>query len=378
MNLFGHLMLTWLEFGDLRASEADGWKSLDIFSRLVDDANRHLADAVDFAVLPGDNANHATSGQFRNIADAASRLELSLHILPCDHDFESGSLADLYEILGAKRLPYVTEIVGSRCLFHDLVSAGTGGPDFRLDDQQMRWLSDELQAAQTDKHQPVVFVHAYPNDPQSGGGEIEDMFSRFRVAFVGTGHTHYNELINHRSTTHAATRSTGEVEEGPPGFSIGVLDDSVVSWHFKPIDETRPLVLIASPADRRLITDLAEVDQAASGLIRGRAKVFGGEVGQVTARVNEGRHFEMTEDAPHAWSGTIPDVADGLQTLQVEATTVDGDVKRDTIEVLVRSSVATDDDRVRAQHRNFEPIGSWPERNLLGSPLGPNKNGRKW
>jgi 3',5'-cyclic-AMP phosphodiesterase len=371
-------MPTWLQFGDLHASEADGWESLDIFSRLVDDANRHLADAVDFAVLPGDNANHATSGQFRKIAGAVSRLELPLHILPGDHDFESGSLADFYEILGAKRLPYVTEIGGGRCLFLDLVSTGTGGPDFRLDDQQMRWLSDKLQAAQTDKHRPVVFMHAYPNDLQSGGGEIEDMFARSRVAFVGTGHTHYNELINHRGTIYAATRSTGEVEEGPPGFSIGVLDGSVVSWHFKPIDETWPFVLITSPADRRLITDLAEIDQVASGLIRVRAKVFGGDVGRVTARVNEGRHFEMMEDAPHVWNGTIPDVADGLQTLQVEATTVDGDVKRDTIEVLVRSSEATDDDRVRAQHRNFEPIGSWPERNLLGSQLGPNKNGRKW
>jgi hypothetical protein len=34
-------MLTWLQFGDLHASEADGWESLDIFSRLTDDANSH-------------------------------------------------------------------------------------------------------------------------------------------------------------------------------------------------------------------------------------------------------------------------------------------------------------------------------------------------
>lgn len=54
-------MLTWLQFGDLHASEADGGESLEIFSRLIDDANRHLANSVDFAVLPGDNANHATA-----------------------------------------------------------------------------------------------------------------------------------------------------------------------------------------------------------------------------------------------------------------------------------------------------------------------------
>jgi Icc protein len=43
-------------------------------SQLIDDANLHLADHVDFAVLPGDNANHATREQFQKIANAASRL----------------------------------------------------------------------------------------------------------------------------------------------------------------------------------------------------------------------------------------------------------------------------------------------------------------
>ena len=39
MNSLSHLMLTRLQFGD--ASESDGWESLDIFSRLIDDANPH-------------------------------------------------------------------------------------------------------------------------------------------------------------------------------------------------------------------------------------------------------------------------------------------------------------------------------------------------
>jgi hypothetical protein len=31
-----------------------------------------------------------------------------------------------------------------------------------------------------------------------------------------------------------------------------------------------------------------------------------------------------------------------------------------------------------AQRQRFEPVGAWPEHNLLGTQLGPNKNGRKW
>jgi hypothetical protein len=54
-----------------------------------------------------------------------------------------------------------------------------------------------------------------------------------------------------------------------------VLDGSVVSWNFKPIDETWPFVLITSPSDHRLITDLTAIDQVKSGLIRVRAKAFG-------------------------------------------------------------------------------------------------------
>jgi hypothetical protein len=75
-------MLTWLQFGDLHASEADNWASLDIFSQLIEDANQNLHGNVDFAVLPGDNANHATREQFEKIADVVSHLRLPLHILP--------------------------------------------------------------------------------------------------------------------------------------------------------------------------------------------------------------------------------------------------------------------------------------------------------
>ena len=66
------------------------------------------------------------------------------------------------------------------------------------------------------------------------------------------GHTHYNELANDGQTIYAATRSIGQVEEGPPGFSVTTIDNGVVSWKFKPIEQW-PIVMITSPADQRLI-----------------------------------------------------------------------------------------------------------------------------
>jgi hypothetical protein len=219
-------------------------------------------------------------------------------------------------------------------------------------------------------------MHAYPNDLRAGSQEVADLFSRSHVAFVGTGHTHYNELVNHEGVIYAATRSTGEVEEGPPGFSIGVLDGSVVSWQFKPLDAKWPLVLITSPSDRRLVTDPSEADQVPSGAIHVRATIFGGAIKQVAARADRGPPVAMTQETAHIWTGVIPHVADGLRVLDVEATTADGQVKHDAIQVHVRSGDSTA--LGVEQRQSFEPLGAWPEHNLLGTQLGPNKNGRKW
>jgi Icc protein len=233
----------------------------------------------------------------------------------------------------------------------------------------MRWLAEQLEAAQSDSYRPVVFMHAYPRDLRAGGEEVAGLFTRSCVAFVGTGHTHYNELVNHAGVIYAATRSTGEVEEGPPGFSLGVLDGSVVGWHFKPVDTAWPLVLITSPSEQRLITDPSAVDQVPSGEIRVRAKVFGGMTKQVAARADRGSRIQMTQSAAHVWTGVIPDVASGLRVLDVEATIADGKVKRDTIQVVVGSGDTAAGGIDRVQRQSFEPVGYWPERSLLGTQL---------
>jgi hypothetical protein len=72
-------------------------------------------------------------------------------------------------------------------------------------------------------------------------------------------------------TIYAATRSSGQIEEGPPWFSITVIDDDVVSWKFKERGP-RPSVMITSPADERLIT----TPERASHLVRGSVSIRAG------------------------------------------------------------------------------------------------------
>jgi 3',5'-cyclic-AMP phosphodiesterase len=240
-------VLSWVHFGDLHIAQA-GKQNYRDFLSLIDKANHQFADRVSFAVLPGDNADNGAEAQFRLVRDAIENLFIPLHILPGDHDFHTRSLDPFYEILGAERLPKSIVIGGHRCLFLDIVSAGAGGPDFRLDDKQLDWMVSELEEAETAGQRAVVFMHAYPADLRAGAQQLQSLLKRHQVLCVDMGHTHYNELASDGRTVFMATRSTGQIEEGSVGYSVAAIDAGVVSWRFAPLDQNGPLVLITRPS----------------------------------------------------------------------------------------------------------------------------------
>src|SRR5216683_2669966 len=245
----GHVV-SWVHFGDLHIT-GENEQNYQDFLALIEHVNANLARQIDFAVLPGDNADDGTEEQFRLVKHAVDGLRAPLHILPGDHDRKPGSLDAFYKVLGAERLPKAITVSCHRCLFLDIVSAGTGGPDFRLGADQILWLEHELSAAERASERSVVFMHAYPADLRENAEQVRDLFARYRVVAVDMGHTHYNELANDGRTIYATTRSTGQIEEGPVGFSLAAIDRGVVSWRFKPLEAGWPFVLITSPADRR-------------------------------------------------------------------------------------------------------------------------------
>ncbi len=266
-------VLSWVHFGDLHITRAGEENHRD-FLALIDKANHYFADRVSFALLPGDNADDGTEAQFRLVRDAIANLSVPLHILPGDHDFRARSLAPFYEILGAERLPKSIMVGGYCCLFLDIVSAGSGGPDFRLDDAQLDWITSELEQADKAGHRVLVFMHAYPADLRIGAQRLRSLLERYRVVCVDMGHTHYNEIANGGRTVFMATRSTGQIEEGPVGCSVAAVDGGVVSWRFAPLHENGPLVLITCPSDHRLIIDSDAPNQVVRGTLTVRAKVW--------------------------------------------------------------------------------------------------------
>ncbi|MFH6783214.1 MULTISPECIES: metallophosphoesterase family protein [Methylobacterium] len=360
-------LLAFAHIGDLHLTDGGAGNARD-FSSIVAQLNE--ADGLDFVFVPGDNADQGLPEQYALVRAGLDRLRLPVHVITGDHDMEGGSLDAFYAGLHVPRLPYAVDVRGVRCLFLDMCGPGSGGPDFRLGADQVAWLAAELeQAASRDV---ALFMHSYPADLKGEGeaARVADLIHRGPVRLVEMGHTHYNELANDGRTVYAATRSTGQIEEGPVGYAVAALDGGVVSWRFKELARPWPFVLITAPADRRLAHDSGHIVGEHFTL---RALVLG-PAEAVAFRIDDGPWQPMARpegarghEAAVAWPA-------GARTIAVRAIGA-GTEDTDVIEP------AHDPDGLptsRGIGSDADALGAWEARGLLGTQLGPNRNGRQW
>jgi 3',5'-cyclic-AMP phosphodiesterase len=200
------------------------------------------------------------------------------------------------------------------------------------------------------------------------------------VLMVDMGHTHYNEIANDGRTIYAATRSTGQIEEGPVGFSVANIDGGVVSWKFVPLGEW-PLVMITTPADQAFIIDPTQADQVVRGVTEVRANAWAANgIDSAKCRIDDRPWQPMWQvGSGPMWSRiwNSSEVADGPHDITVLARCADGRIAADTISVLTSQSGCYQAPQ-RQPGDNANAIGAYPSKGLLGTQLGPNKNGRKW
>jgi 3',5'-cyclic-AMP phosphodiesterase len=365
--------LTWAHLGDLHITRASEPNYRD-FQSIVDSISQHLAGQIDFCMLPGDNADDGVPEQYDLIRQVLGRLKIPVHVIPGDHDAKPGHLKAFYRGLNAESLPKATTVAGYRCLLLDVVSQGSGGLDFALGKEQLKWLESQLQSASRQNLISVVFMHAYPADLKRDGRMLQQLLHQYRVGFVDMGHTHYNELANDGTTIFATTRSTGQIEEGPVGFSLASLNEGVVSWRFKPLRSLWPFVMITSPADYRLVTDAHRPDQVVAGQFRVTARVFGASpVQECRCRINNDPWTPLHPNRLE-WQG-VYEAPPHQFTLIVEATDSAGTRSKNTI--IVAAPGYRSPGRI-ADGSDADALGAWPERHLLGTRLGPNRNGRQW
>lgn len=366
--------ISWVHFGDLHIQNAEDENYLD-FLDLIADVNRHLSRDLDLALLPGDNADDGTEAQYKLVRLALDRLSMPVHIITGDHDRKAGTL-DLFRRYLEPDLYRAFTLREFRLLFLNALDGRTP-KDFDFSDEQAKWLEEQLREAHHEGLRPLVFTHLYPSGLKSQAERFSHLIRDFQVALVEMGHTHYNELGNDGRAIYAATRSTGQIEEGPPGFSITVIDDGVVSWKFKERGPW-PFVMITSPADERLITRPESASHVVRGSVSIRAKVWGSSsFRSVTCSVNQGATQPM-QIRGHYWecSWNSRSVTDGLHSIVVTAATPEGPQASDEISILVNQTGHYDSPpRREVDYENA--IGPYESKGILGTELGPNEKGTK-
>lgn len=363
--------LVFAHIGDLHITDAKQ-RNFNDFLSIAAQIEVECGKTLDFVVLPGDNADNGLPSQYALIAAGLKMVSVPVHMITGDHDMEKGSLASFYKILGAEQLPKSKIVRGVRCLFLDFCGFGKGGPDFRLGQSQLEWLTRELAHARAARQPTLFFMHSYPDDikDEQEKDTLNNLIAESDVALVDMGHTHYNEIANDGRTIFAATRSTGQIEEGPPGYAIASYDNGVVSWRFKALDEGFPYVLITSPCDHRL---MRHQQQKVSGRCVVRAHVFGGrKLASVECAISK-RACAMNSKDGRLWETELDSPDQNLLTITVRATDDSGRIGQHTI--LAPGATYAVPHRT-GRGSDAASVGAWPENGILGTQLGPNRNAK--
>jgi len=363
--------LIFAHIGDLHITAANQQNYKDFLSITAQIAVQ-FQHQLDFVYLPGDNADNGLPDQYQLIVPALKMLGLPVYILAGDHDMEQGSLYDFYRDLPAQKLPFKERIRGINCLFLDVCGPGKGGPDFRLGSDQLQYVEEMLADCKNDGGSCVLFMHAYPDDlrDQAEKNKLLDLINQHDVALVAMGHTHYNEIANSGKTIYSATRSTGQIEEGPVGYSITSIDEGVVSWRFKTLEDPCPLVMITQPADYRLFR---MANRTTSRNVEIRATILGASpVKQVHCIIEHEQIVAMDFDRHrNDWFTHISLNNKPTMKIYVEAITIAGRPGRHMIEI------ATPLFEQKIEGRDGSDalsVGAWPENGIPGTQLGPNRN----
>jgi predicted phosphodiesterase len=361
-------VISWVHLGDLHMTKAGEQNHLDL-AEIVDEVNKAFAGSVSFVFLPGDVADDGSRAAYGVVRRELDRLNVPWCAIVGDHDVHEKSFANFLEAM-SERTHYAFT-VGS-VLFVAMNAFDVPHPGaFAVSADQLAWVKRELRTATDAGQTKVLLLHCYPSDLKVGGAGLMEVLHNFDVRLIDMGHTHYNEIANDGRTLYSATRSTGQIEEGPVGCSVTNIDSDVVSWRFIELGRL-PVVVITSPGDDRLLTKSSKTPQ---GNLQVRAK-FWGEAqalratahldGQVLPmkRVENSQVWEVNVSAPH----------EGVFSLVVSVEDVRGKVATDEIRVVIGDLA----ERERVERDQDNALEAWPEHGLLGTQLGPNKNGKKW
>jgi Icc protein len=360
--------VSWVHFGDLHMTKAGEQNHLDL-AEIVNEVNQAFAEAVSFVFLPGDVADDGSRSAYAVVRGELDRLKVPWCAIIGDHDVHEKSFANFKEAM-SEQTHYAFTVGDTRFLAMNAFDVPEP-PSFTVSKEQLNWAEDELELATKNGQTKVLLLHCYPSDLKVGGGDVGRLVRVYDVRLIDMGHTHYNETANDGPTLYSATRSTGQIEEGPVGYSVTNLDGNVVSWRFIELGKL-PIAVITSPSDERLLTKSSEIPQ---GSLKIRAKFWGNaEAVEATADLDWQTHPMKRVSDSHVWEAAVPTPHDGTHPLKVSFKNAHGEVVTDEI----RLALGQRSEQKSEKRDQDNALEAWPEHGLLGTQLGPNKNGKKW
>jgi Icc protein len=361
-------VVSWVHFGDLHMTKAGEQNHLDL-AEIVNEVNRAFAETVSFVFLPGDVADDGSRSAYAVVRGELDRLKVPWCAIIGDHDVHEKSFANFKEAM-SEQTHYAFTVGDTRFVAMNSFDVPEP-PSFTVSQKQLRWVEDELELATKNAQIKVLLLHCYPSDLKVGGGEVSRLVRDYDVRLIDIGHTHYNEIANDGRILYSATRSTGQIEEGSVGYSVTNLDGNVVSWRFVELGKL-PIAVITSPSDERLLTKCSEISQES---VKIRAKFWGeAEAVEATAHLGGQTHPMRRVGDSLVWEAEVPRLHEGTHPLKVSFKDAYGKVASDEI----RLAVGQRTEREFEERDQDNALEAWPEHGLLGTQLGPNKNGKKW
>jgi Icc protein len=370
-------IVSWVHFGDLHMTTRHEQNYRDFVS-LIEEVNRVLGHSLNFAYLPGDNADHGRIDEYELVRHGLDQLNFPWFAIVGDHDVHPKSHDNFKRFMMPEA--FYRFDAGSYGFLALDAFASDDPRVFDISEWQLHWLERELELIAAAEKRSVMFLHCYPSELCRFSSPLRNLIKRYSVRLVDMGHTHYNEIANDGRTLYTATRSTGQIEEGPVGFSITNLDNDVVSWRFKPLGEW-PFVMITSPTDKRLLTNQEAAPRIEVTKMAVRVKAWSdrkllrgyAEIGDQRVDLEQ-----LPQTAVWQASFDIDRLPDGINLLTARFDDDDGKSAHDTIRVVINPLSGQWKPATGISGDSENTIGAWPEHGILGTQLGPNKNGRKW
>jgi len=309
--------VTFVVPGDLHLTEG-GLVNHRVALRMAEEVNDLIRP--DFVLFIGDNVQDATEGQFRLFDDLRGRLAVPHYALVADHDVKDdpgarGFRAHVGDTYGSTRLR------GFRFLRLDTQQARPLG----LSPEQIAWIGAEVDAAVGAGERVVIFQHNYPYqiwEDFAGPGidEWRAVVQTRPIQAILCGHTHYGQVANDGRNVVAATRSIGDPEGGPPGYTIGYLHGEDLALAYRVPDEDGPVVLVTHPRETLLAIGPRHIVTGPDEL---RVRTWSASpVAEVRGRLDDCDWFPLGPRGTGDWAAPLPGdrLAKGEHAFEVEVT----------------------------------------------------------